>query len=131
MSHVGSPWFDSRRKLNIVFTVEPVDFNIPIFFIVLVVLPYLLRSGMCTLGLKLSLIFCLQLRTKIKEMEQASLAAKPWQLMGEAAGGTRPQNSLLQEDLQFEHTGRTGNYFVILPENVQYREIKFTGMQVK
>ncbi|XP_064620641.1 U3 small nucleolar ribonucleoprotein protein MPP10-like [Lineus longissimus] len=61
-----------------------------------------------------------RLKSKIKDMEEASLAAKPWQLMGEAAGGTRPENSLLQEDLQFEHTGTTAP--VITEETTQTLE---------
>ncbi len=39
-------------------------------------------------------------------MEGAALENKPWQLTGEASSSTRPENSLLQEDLDFESTTR-------------------------
>lgn len=40
-------------------------------------------------------------------MEAAALEAKPWQLAGEIAGGARPENSLLQEDLDFEQATKS------------------------
>ncbi|KAK9542860.1 hypothetical protein VZT92_000686 [Zoarces viviparus] len=43
---------------------------------------------------------------KIDELEKASLAAKPWQLSGEVTAQTRPENSMLEEDVEFEQTGR-------------------------
>ena len=48
----------------------------------------------------------LQLKARITEMESASMAEKPWQLMGEVTGGVRPENSLLEEHVDFEHTTR-------------------------
>ncbi|KAG1682298.1 U3 small nucleolar ribonucleoprotein MPP10 [Nymphon striatum] len=45
-------------------------------------------------------------KKKITEMEESNLAEKPWQLQGEIGALTRPENSLLQEDLQFSHTTR-------------------------
>jgi U3 small nucleolar RNA-associated protein MPP10 len=41
-------------------------------------------------------------------MEEAALAEKPWQLMGEVTGTTRPENSLLQEDLEYDQATRLG-----------------------
>lgn len=35
-------------------------------------------------------------------MEEAALEDKPWQLMGEATSRTRPENSLLQEVVEFD-----------------------------
>ncbi|XP_048828993.1 U3 small nucleolar ribonucleoprotein protein MPP10 isoform X2 [Brienomyrus brachyistius] len=43
---------------------------------------------------------------KIQELEKAALQEKPWQLTGEATGQLRPENSLLQEDLEFDQTAR-------------------------
>ena len=50
----------------------------------------------------------LQLKEKITELEDASLKEKSWQLKGEVGATTRPENSLLQEDLDFEHTTKQG-----------------------
>ena len=50
----------------------------------------------------------LQLRKKISTLEETNLANKPWQLMGEVSAMARPENSLLQEDLDFEHQTRLG-----------------------
>uniref|UniRef100_A0A3Q0R9R2 U3 small nucleolar ribonucleoprotein protein MPP10 n=1 Tax=Amphilophus citrinellus TaxID=61819 RepID=A0A3Q0R9R2_AMPCI len=43
---------------------------------------------------------------KIEELEKAALAEKPWQLSGEATAQTRPENSMLEEDVEFEQTSR-------------------------
>ena len=43
-------------------------------------------------------------------MEAESISDKPWQLWGEIASNKRPENSLLQEDLDFEHTTRPGTH---------------------
>ncbi|XP_036390954.1 U3 small nucleolar ribonucleoprotein protein MPP10 [Megalops cyprinoides] len=43
---------------------------------------------------------------KIQELEKAALAEKPWQLTGEVTGQTRPENSLLEEDLAFDQAAR-------------------------
>ena len=52
--------------------------------------------------------FCLQLKEKIEKLEKANLAQKPWQMSGEAGGNIRPINSLLEEDVSFDHTTTTG-----------------------
>lgn len=44
---------------------------------------------------------------KITELEKAALAEKPWQLSGEVSGQARPENSMLEEDVEFEQTSRT------------------------
>lgn len=56
-----------------------------------------------------SCICCnLQMSQKIEELEKAALAEKPWQLSGEVTAQTRPENSMLEEDVAFEQTSRTG-----------------------
>lgn len=52
--------------------------------------------------------FHLQLKEKIEKLEKANLAQKPWQMSGEAGGNRRPINSLLEEDVSFDHTTTTG-----------------------
>uniref|UniRef100_A0A182JFH5 U3 small nucleolar ribonucleoprotein protein MPP10 n=1 Tax=Anopheles atroparvus TaxID=41427 RepID=A0A182JFH5_ANOAO len=47
-----------------------------------------------------------KLHSKISKMEQQLLKEKPWQLKGEISAETRPQNSLLEEVLEFENTTR-------------------------
>ncbi|KAF9453783.1 Mpp10 protein [Macrolepiota fuliginosa MF-IS2] len=42
------------------------------------------------------------LREQIAQLESENVAKKDWTLMGEAGGRSRPQNSLLEEDLDFE-----------------------------
>ena len=37
-----------------------------------------------------------KLKKEIKKMEEQALSAKPWQMIGEVAAITRPENSLLQ-----------------------------------
>ncbi|XP_059216018.1 U3 small nucleolar ribonucleoprotein protein MPP10 [Centropristis striata] len=44
---------------------------------------------------------------KIEELEKAALGEKPWQLSGEVTAQTRPENSMLEEDVEFEQTSRT------------------------
>ncbi|XP_033750394.1 U3 small nucleolar ribonucleoprotein protein MPP10-like [Pecten maximus] len=45
-----------------------------------------------------------KLKQKIAQMEDASLEQKSWQLKGEITSASRPENSLLEEHLGFEHT---------------------------
>nr|XP_057933025.1 U3 small nucleolar ribonucleoprotein protein MPP10 [Doryrhamphus excisus] len=44
---------------------------------------------------------------KIEELEKAALAGKSWQLSGEVTANSRPENSMLEEDLDFEQASRT------------------------
>ncbi|XP_026863219.2 U3 small nucleolar ribonucleoprotein protein MPP10 [Electrophorus electricus] len=43
---------------------------------------------------------------KIDKLEKAALAEKPWQLSGEIAVQSRPENSMLEEDLAFDQASR-------------------------
>lgn len=56
----------------------------------------------------LNLNLNLQMSQTIREMEKAALTEKPWQLSGEVTAQTRPENSMLEEDVEFEQTFRTG-----------------------
>lgn len=47
-----------------------------------------------------------RLKKKINHMENALLDEKPWQMKGEVKGDSRPQNSLLEEVLEFDSTTR-------------------------
>ncbi|KAI0244758.1 U3 snoRNP protein, partial [Massospora cicadina] len=42
----------------------------------------------------------------IEELEEENVSAKPWTMMGEAAAWNRPKNSLLEEDLEFDHASK-------------------------
>ncbi|XP_051500297.1 U3 small nucleolar ribonucleoprotein protein MPP10 [Myxocyprinus asiaticus] len=43
----------------------------------------------------------------IDELEKAALSEKPWQLTGEVTAQTRPENSMLEEDVAFDQASRT------------------------
>lgn len=45
---------------------------------------------------------------KIKSLEDELLEEKPWQLKGEVTGQKRPENSLLEETVLFDHAVRMG-----------------------
>lgn len=45
---------------------------------------------------------------KIEELEKTALGEKPWQLAGEVTAQSRPENSMLEEDVEFEQTSRMG-----------------------
>lgn len=47
-----------------------------------------------------------RLKKKIAHMENSLLDAKPWQMKGEVKADNRPQNSLLEEVLEFDSTTR-------------------------
>lgn len=47
-----------------------------------------------------------RLQMRIKELEEESVGEKPWQLKGEVSGPHRPQNSLLEEFVEFDITTR-------------------------
>jgi U3 small nucleolar RNA-associated protein MPP10 len=48
----------------------------------------------------------LALKKQIEELELENVGKKDWTLMGEANSRSRPINSLLEEDLDFEHRQR-------------------------
>ncbi|KAL6461414.1 hypothetical protein MHYP_G00295580 [Metynnis hypsauchen] len=43
---------------------------------------------------------------KIGDLEKVALAEKPWQLSGEVTAQTRPENSMLEEDVAFDQASR-------------------------
>ncbi|OLN93041.1 U3 small nucleolar RNA-associated protein MPP10 [Colletotrichum chlorophyti] len=47
-----------------------------------------------------------KLAEEIRKLEAESVAKRAWTLSGEASAAERPQNSLLEEDLAFEHLGK-------------------------
>jgi U3 small nucleolar RNA-associated protein MPP10 len=58
----------------------------------------------------------LALREQISQLEAENVADKDWTMMGEATSRSRPLNSLLEEDLEFEHRNRVAK--VITEEKV-------------
>lgn len=48
------------------------------------------------------------MKKKIDELEKAALGEKPWQLSGEVTAQARPENSMLEEAVEFEQTSRMG-----------------------
>ncbi|KAK5956554.1 U3 snoRNP protein [Knufia fluminis] len=48
----------------------------------------------------------LQIAEEIRRLEAVNVSKKPWTLSGEASAGARPMNSLIEEDLEFERTGK-------------------------
>lgn len=47
---------------------------------------------------------------KIEQLEKAALGEKPWQLSGEVTAQARPENSMLEEDVDFEQISRMGKW---------------------
>ncbi|XP_067871277.1 U3 small nucleolar ribonucleoprotein protein MPP10 isoform X2 [Heterodontus francisci] len=47
-----------------------------------------------------------KLNAQIQQLEKSALEQKPWQLLGEVSAQKRPENSLLEEDLLFDHAVR-------------------------
>lgn len=48
----------------------------------------------------------LQIAEEIRRLENINVSKKPWALSGEASASARPLNSLIEEDLEFERTGK-------------------------
>ncbi|KAK7170520.1 hypothetical protein R3I94_000654 [Phoxinus phoxinus] len=47
-----------------------------------------------------------KMKKQIEELENAALSEKPWQLSGEVSAQTRPENSMLEEDVAFDQASR-------------------------
>lgn len=60
--------------------------------------------------LKNFFFFFLQMSEKIKSLEKELLMEKPWQLRGEVTGQKRPENSLLEEMVIFDHAVKMGKH---------------------
>ena len=56
----------------------------------------------------LSAFYLVQLKDKIRQMEELILKEPSWELTGEVSSGSRPENSLLETIVDFQHTTRTG-----------------------
>lgn len=54
------------------------------------------------------------MKKQIEELESAALSEKPWQLLGEVSAQTRPENSMLEEDVAFDQTSRMGESFMLI-----------------
>lgn len=59
-----------------------------------------------------------KLEAQISKLEEEALAEKPWQLKGEVTSATRPQNSLLEETVEFEMVTRPGTCILLSNLNV-------------
>lgn len=57
--------------------------------------------------------YFLQMSKKIEELEKAALGEKPWQLSGEVTAQARPENSMLEEDIEFDQTSRMGTWLLV------------------
>lgn len=66
-----------------------------------------------------------KLQEEIAALEAENVGKKNWTLMGEASSRTRPQNSLLEEDLEFEHIMKSVP--VVTEETVQGLEERITS----
>lgn len=54
-----------------------------------------------------------RLRAQLDNLEEQALAEKTWQLKGEVSASARPQNSLLEEVVEFDLTTRPGEVVVV------------------
>lgn len=57
---------------------------------------------------------------KIASLEKELLEKKPWQLQGEVTAQKRPENSLLEETLHFDHAVRMGMWAPGAPADVRF-----------
>lgn len=48
-----------------------------------------------------------ELAEQIAQLESEAIGPKDWTLLGEATARARPENSLLEEDLDFEHVAKS------------------------
>lgn len=69
--------------------------------------------GLYDIHFWLLFFFFLQMSKKIEELEKAALGEKPWQLSGEVTAQARPENSMLEEDVEFDQTSRMGTWLLV------------------
>lgn len=62
-----------------------------------------------------------RLQKKIDELEETAVAEKPWTLQGEISADSRPQNSLLEEIVEFDLTSRPCKHTLINDLLIIYR----------
>ena len=82
--------------------------------------PWTLSSGVLTPALSTHEKQQLELAKQIAELEGQAIGPKDWTLLGEATSRARPENSLLEEDLDFEQVAKVVP--VITEERVQSLE---------
>lgn len=59
-----------------------------------------------------------RLQKKIEEIEENAISEKPWTLQGEISADSRPQNSLLEEIVEFDLTSKPGKCLLIIHHNL-------------
>lgn len=75
------------------------------------------------------------LQDQISSLEQENVGKKDWTLLGEAKSKDRPQNSLLEEDLEFEQMGKvvpivTEEKVLNMEEMIKRRILDVSGQSV-
>lgn len=76
----------------------------------------------------------LALQEQIAAFEQENVGKKDWTLLGEATAKARPENSLLEETLDFEHSGKvvplvTEEKVLSLEEMIKKRILDVSGLR--
>ncbi|PSN53575.1 hypothetical protein C0J52_09206 [Blattella germanica] len=59
-----------------------------------------------------------RLKARIQQLEDKAMSEKPWQMKGEISASARPQNSLLEEAVEFDLTARPGKSLVSYKSNM-------------
>ncbi|XP_011001510.1 PREDICTED: U3 small nucleolar ribonucleoprotein protein MPP10-like isoform X3 [Populus euphratica] len=75
-----------------------------------------------------------KLQSEIEQMEKSNLEPKTWTMQGEVTAASRPKNSALEVDVDFEHNMRpasviTEEVTATLEDMIKNRIIEFNGIQ--